>query len=129
MLKQLTKMSMLDRELYVLQVLMYHCEKEIVKYDYQLPSSETFKKNKNNAEEIVNMILYRYDLSEIKSSNKCFREFVYLIEKCDFDLDEYFENYCKLKGRLPLNEISLGYKKPWWKMSLTELFHYITKGK
>jgi hypothetical protein len=120
MLKLLCDKSPIERELYILGVLMYWLEREIVHNNYVMPNSETFSKYIKNADDILESLVRLYNEKQLHENPNVTREQIVLFNN-DYDIIQYCLVYCELKGRMNLNG-PLGYRKKFSDITIKEIW-------
>lgn len=132
LLEAFIKMNHLDRELYILQVLMYRMEKEIIENGYYLPTTVSFAEIYPKAEDILENLVKTYRDNFLLSHKRKTKEQMYLFSKCNYDLDKYIDDYMFTKGRLALSETHLIYEsttiKSQWKQLKKFIRNLFSKG-
>lgn len=125
LLEAFIKMNSLDRELYILQVLMYRMEKEIIANGYYLPTTVSFAEIYPKVEDILENLVKTYRDDFLLSHKRKTKEQMYLFLKCNYDLDKYIDDYMFTKGRLALSKIHLIYELPIIKRRWKQLKKFI----
>jgi hypothetical protein len=128
MLKIMCHRNILDRELYILQVLIYWFEREIVSANYDYSKANIDKTLLDNADEILEYLVRNYKNEDILSYKKLSPELYYMFSKHNYGLEDYLIEYAIKKGRLPLHD-QPEYEKPWYKKSILEFFKNIFRRK
>lgn len=123
MLKLLCDKSPIERELYILQVLMYWLEREIVRNNYIMPNSETFSKYIKNADDILESLVRNYKNEFLLMYYNLSLTQYYMFHKHNYNLEDYLKDYVDKKGRLPLHN-QPKYKKPWYKWTIREFLKF-----
>lgn len=132
LLEAFIKMNHIDRELYILQVLMYRMEKEIIEEGYYLPTTISFADAFSKADDIIENLVRTYKDDFLLSHKRKTREQMYLFSKCNYDLDKYIDDYMFTKGRIVLSETNLIYERPTiksqWKQFIKFIINLFRKG-
>lgn len=120
-LKMLCNRNILDRELYILEVLMYWFEREIESSNYDYSKANIDKTLLDNADDILEFLVRNYkdeDLLSYKKLSSASSQY-YLFSVHNYNLGDYLKDYADKKGRLPLYN-QPEYKKPWYKLNVVE---------
>lgn len=113
MLKTLCHKSIFSRELYILQVLMYWFEREIVSVNYDYSKANIDKKLLDNAYDILEFLVRNYKEEILLKNNSVTQTHYYLFTVHNYGIEEYLKEYAVKKGRLQLNNPPV--KLPWYK--------------
>jgi hypothetical protein len=104
MIKALSKMGYLDRELYFLEVALYSVEKEVLLAGYTVPTSLRFIKDGIDAGRIIKALLLLYGKDIFLDYNRITLTQKYIANRCNLNVEVYVKHYIESKGRLPLND-------------------------
>lgn len=127
-LKMLCNRNILDRELYILEVLMYWFEREIVSSNYDYSKANIDKTLLDNADDILEFLVRNYkdeDLLSYKKLSSASSQY-YLFSVHNYNLGDYLKDYADKKGRLPLYN-QPEYKKPWYKLTVVEFIQIVMR--
>jgi hypothetical protein len=119
-LKSLCYKNTIDRQLYILQVLLYWCEREIVSSNYNYSEAHIDKQVLDNADDIIEYLVRNYKREYLLSHYKVTKEIFYMFKIHNYSVEDYLKEYADKKGRLQLID-NPKFKEKWYELDIWKI--------